>query len=85
MHTGIILNFDEIRWDIRPRPGLAHWRCKHQDSSSNAAKLEQSPRLFTAWLNTVHAFLIKAKNFHHLPWFLAENKWACGALRMDVF
>lgn len=85
MHTGIISNFDEIRWDIRPSPRLGTLEVRVCDSSSNAAEIGAIAALIHCLVEYGSRALDRGEELPTTsPWFLAENKWRAARYGMDA-
>lgn len=85
LRTGVIDEFSEIRWDIRPSPKFGTIELRMCDAASNLKEVAMVAA-FSQCL--VEFFVRKAEAGEELPvmqsWFVDENKWRAARYGMDA-
>ena len=86
LHTGVIDQVDEIRWDMRPSPRLRHaGDADLRRRRRTSPRCWRSPRSSTAWSSTSRPCSTRAGSCPRLPpWFVQENKWRSARYGMDA-
>ncbi|NLF04016.1 MAG: glutamate--cysteine ligase [Actinomycetales bacterium] len=85
VHTGVIEQFNEVRWDIRPSPGLGTLEMRIADGAANLLEV-RAISAFTHCLVEHFSSMIDAGQAPPtLPaWFVQENKWRSARYGMDA-
>jgi len=85
LKTGVIDDFSEVRWDIRPSPKLGTIEVRICDAPTNITELKGLAALTHC---LVEYFSRQLDAGHELPrmsqWFVAENKWRSARYGMDA-
>ncbi|MDR1295045.1 MAG: glutamate--cysteine ligase [Bifidobacteriaceae bacterium] len=85
LHTGVIDDFTEIRWDIRPSPRFGTVEVRVCDGLPS---LEEVLALGAFVQCLVEDFSTRLDKGEHLPtlptWFAQENKWRAARYGMDA-
>ena len=85
LHTGVIDNFDEVRWDIRPSPKFGTIELRVCDAASNIAEVGMVGALSQCLVEHYSRMLDRGEELPSLPdWFVAENKWRAARYGMDA-
>ncbi len=85
MHTGVIDQFDEIRWDLRPSPRFGTLEVRICDGASNLAEVMAFAALTHCLVEHFSTMLDEGKELPRLqPWFAQENKWRSARYGMDA-
>jgi glutamate---cysteine ligase / carboxylate-amine ligase len=85
MHTGVIDQFDEIRWDLRPSPRLGTLEMRICDGSSNLTEVKAFTAMIQCLVEHFSTMLDEGKETPRLqPWFAQENKWRSARYGMDA-
>ena len=85
MHTGVIDQFDEIRWDLRPSPRLGTLEMRICDGASNLTEVMAFAALIHCLVEHFSTMLDEGKQLPKLqPWFAQENKWRSARYGMDA-
>lgn len=85
IHTGVIDQFDEIRWDLRPSPRLGTLEMRICDGASNLAEVSAFAALIHCLVEHFSTMLDEGKELPRLqPWFAQENKWRSARYGMDA-
>ncbi len=85
MHTGVIDQFDEIRWDLRPSPRFGTLEMRICDGATNAQELAAFAALTHCLVEHFSAMLDRGEELPALPpWFAQENKWRSARYGMDA-
>lgn len=85
VHTGVIDEFNEVRWDIRPSPHFGTLEVRICDGVPTALEL----RAIAAFVQCVVEYfsdqLDRGQELPTLPaWFVQENKWRSARYGMDA-
>ena len=85
MHTGVIDQFDEIRWDVRPSPRLGTLEVRVCDGASNVLEVGAFAALVHCLVEHCSTLLDQGRELPRLqPWFAQENKWRSARYGMDA-
>ena len=85
MHTGVIDQFDEIRWDLRPSPRFGTLEMRICDGASNLTEVLAFAALIHCLVEHFSTMLDQGKELPRLqPWFAQENKWRSARYGMDA-
>ncbi len=85
LHTGVIDNVDEIRWDIRPAPRLGTIEFRVCDAASNLRETLALAALIHCLVEDFSARLDAGETLPVIPdWFVDENKWRSARYGMDA-
>lgn len=83
--TGIISNFDEVRWDIRPSPKFGTIEMRMCDAATNLAEICMVAALSQCLVEYYSRQLDAGKTLPKMPdWFISENKWRAARYGMDA-
>ncbi|MCL3859976.1 glutamate--cysteine ligase [Actinotalea sp. K2] len=85
LHTGVIDQFDEIRWDVRPAPRLGTIEMRVCDGASNLTEVLAFAALTHCLVEHFSTMLDQGKELPRVqPWFVQENKWRSARYGMDA-
>lgn len=85
LHTGVIDDFDEIRWDLRPSPKFGTLEMRICDGVSNELELAAVAALTHCLVEHFSRMIDAGEPLPQMsPWFLAENKWRAARYGMDA-
>src|SRR5690606_2856467 len=85
MHTGVIDQFDEIRWDLRPSPRLGTLEMRICDGSSNLTEVLAFAAMIQCLVEHFSTMPDEGRETPRLqPWFTQENKWRSARYGMDA-
>lgn len=85
VHTGVIEEFDEIRWDLRPAPRFGTLETRIADGASNLTEVLALAALNHCLVEHFSTMLDEGKPLPTLqPWFAQENKWRSARYGMDA-
>ncbi len=85
LHTGVIDQFDEIRWDIRPSPRFGTLEMRICDGASNITEVKALAALTHCLVEHYSTLLDEGKPLPTIPpWFAQENKWRSARYGMDA-
>ena len=85
MHTGVIDQFDEIRWDLRPSPRFGTLEMRICDGASNLTEVMAFAALIHCLVEHFSTLLDEGKPLPALqPWFAQENKWRSARYGLDA-
>ena len=85
LHTGVIDDFSEVRWDIRPSPRLGTIEVRSCDAATNVTELRGIAALIHCLVDHYSQMLDDGQELPRLPqWFVAENKWRSARYGMDA-
>lgn len=85
VHTGVIDQFDEIRWDLRPSPRFGTLEMRICDGASNLTEVTAFAAMIQCLVEHFSTMLDEGKETPHLqPWFAQENKWRSARYGMDA-
>jgi carboxylate-amine ligase len=83
--TGVVRDYTEVRWDIRPSP---HWgtvemrACDGLSTSEEISAVAAVIQCLVEWLSTRIDNGEQLENLQ--PWFVRENKWRAARYGMDA-
>ncbi|WP_124054784.1 glutamate--cysteine ligase [Arcanobacterium ihumii] len=85
MKTGIIEDFNEVRWDIRPSPKYGTLEMRMCDSASNISEVGMVAALCQCLVESFSRKYDAGEVLPSLPvWFVDENKWRAARYGMDA-
>jgi len=85
MHTGVIDQFNEVRWDIRPSPRFGTLEMRIADGAANLLEVTAISALTHCFVEHFSSLLDAGQSLPTLPpWFLQENKWRSARYGMDA-
>ncbi|HHW83744.1 MAG TPA: glutamate--cysteine ligase, partial [Actinomycetales bacterium] len=85
LHTGVIDDFSEVRWDIRPSPRLGTIEVRVCDAPTNVTELRALSALIHCLVEHYSRLLDAGESLPSMPqWYLAENKWRSARYGMDA-
>jgi len=85
VHTGVIDEFDEIRWDIRPSPRFGTIETRICDGASNLTEVLALAALTHCLVEHLSSELDAGRELPTVPpWFAQENKWRSARYGMDA-
>ncbi len=85
MHTGVIDQFDEVRWDLRPSPRFGTLETRIADGASNITEVLALAALNHCLVEHLSTQLDEGKELPTIPpWFAQENKWRSARYGMDA-
>lgn len=85
VHTGVIDQFNEIRWDLRPSPRLGTLEMRVCDGASNLAEVLALAALTQCLVEHFSTLLDAGEPLPAMqPWFVQENKWRSARYGMDA-
>lgn len=83
--TGVIDDFSEVRWDIRPSPKFGTVEVRVCDAPTNLTELRAFAALIHALVEHYSRMLDRGEELPRMPqWFVAENKWRSARYGMDA-
>jgi len=85
LHTGVIDEFNEIRWDLRPSPTFGTLEVRICDGSPNLAEVLSLTALTHCLVEHFSSELDAGRELPTIPaWFAQENKWRAARYGMDA-
>ncbi len=85
LHVGVIDDFSEIRWDVRPSPRLGTLEMRICDGTPNVTELLALAALTHCLVEHFSTMLDEGRTLPTLPpWFVQENKWRSARYGMDA-
>ncbi len=85
LHTGVIDEISEIRWDLRPSPRFGTLEMRICDGASNLAEVLALAALTQCLVEHFSTMLDAGETLPALPpWFVQENKWRSARYGMDA-
>jgi carboxylate-amine ligase len=85
VHTGVIDQFDEIRWDLRPSPRFGTLEMRICDGASNLTEVAAFAAMIQCLVEHFSTMLDEGRETPRLPpWFAQENKWRSARYGMDA-
>jgi carboxylate-amine ligase len=85
LHTGVIDDFDEVRWDLRPSPRFGTLEMRICDGISNRAELRAVAALTHCLVEHFSRMIDGGERLPAIsPWFLAENKWRSARYGLEA-
>src|SRR5690606_6292326 len=83
--TGVVDTFSELRWDIRPSPGLGTIEVRVCDAATNLQELLATSALTHCLVEHYSTMLDAGEELPRAPrWFVMENKWRSARYGMDA-
>lgn len=83
--VGVIDEFNEVRWDIRPSPHYGTIETRIADGASNLTEVLALAALTQCLVEHFSTMLDQGKELPRLqPWFVQENKWRSARYGMDA-
>jgi carboxylate-amine ligase len=84
-HTGVIEQFDEVRWDIRPSPRFGTLEMRICDGVPNLTEVTALAALTHCLVEYFSTMLDRGEQLPTIPpWFAQENKWRSARYGMDA-
>lgn len=85
LHTGVIEDFTEVRWDLRPAPQFGTIEMRICDGLSNATELAAITALTHCLVEYFSRMIDAGEALPAItPWFLAENKWRAARYGLEA-
>lgn len=85
LKTGVIDDFTEVRWDIRPAPHFGTVEVRVCDGTSNVLELAALGALVHCLVEHFSTLLDEGRPLPTMPrWFVHENKWRAARYGMDA-
>jgi carboxylate-amine ligase len=85
LHVGVIDEFNELRWDIRPAPRFGTLELRIADGATNIAEATAISALTHCMVEHFSTLLDAGERLPTLqPWFVTENKWRSARYGMDA-
>ena len=85
VHTGVIDEVDEIRWDLRPSPRFGTLEMRICDGASNLTEVLAFASMIHCLVEHFSTMLDEGRELPTLPpWFTQENKWRSARYGMDA-
>ncbi len=85
LHTGVIDDFTEVRWDVRPAPHFGTVEVRICDGTSNAGELATIGAMVHCLVERMSTLLDEGRTLPTMPpWFVHENKWRAARYGLDA-
>ncbi len=85
MRTGVIDDFSEIRWDLRPSPRFGTLELRICDGASNLTEVLAFSAVLHCLVEHFSTMIDEGRELPKLPpWFAQENKWRSARYGMDA-
>ena len=85
LHTGVIDELTEIRWDLRPSPRFGTLELRICDGASNLTEVMALAAFTHCLVDHFSSELDAGRELPTLPpWFVQENKWRSARYGMDA-
>lgn len=85
LKVGVIDEFNEIRWDVRPSPHYGTIEARIADGASNLTEVLALAALTQCLVEHFSTMLDQGKPLPRMqPWFIQENKWRSARYGMDA-
>jgi glutamate---cysteine ligase / carboxylate-amine ligase len=85
MHTGVIGQVDEVRWDVRPSPRFGTLEMRIADGATNLLEVTAISALTHCFVEHFSSLLDAGEELPTMPpWFVQENKWRSARYGMDA-
>ncbi len=85
MHTGVIDQVDEVRWDVRPSPRFGTLEMRIADGATNLLEVTAISALTHCFVEHFSSLLDAGQELPAMPpWFVQENKWRSARYGMDA-
>jgi carboxylate-amine ligase len=83
--TGIVEDYSEVRWDIRPSPKWGTLEMRACDGLSSAEEIGAVAALVQCLVERMSRQLDRGESLPTLqPWFVRENKWRAARYGLDA-
>lgn len=83
--TGVIEDFTEVRWDVRPSPALGTIEVRVFDAATNIMEVGVLAALTATLVEYFSRMYDRGEELPRIPdWFVAENKWRASRYGMDT-
>lgn len=83
--TGIINDFSEVRWDIRPSPNLGTIEVRVFDAATNIREVGVLVALTATLVEYYSRMYDRGEELPRIPdWYVAENKWRASRYGMEA-
>ncbi|WP_240161643.1 glutamate--cysteine ligase [Flaviflexus equikiangi] len=83
--TGVIEDFNEVRWDIRPSPGWGTIETRVCDANTNLHELQAIAALIHCLVDYFSTELDEGREIPSIPdWYVGENKWRASRYGLDA-
>jgi carboxylate-amine ligase len=84
-HVGVIDDFSELRWDVRPSPKWGTIEIRYCDGLSTAEEVAALSALAQCLVEHLSERLDKGETLPVMqPWFVRENKWRAARYGMEA-
>jgi carboxylate-amine ligase len=84
-HVGVIDDFTELRWDLRPSPKWGTVEIRFCDGLSTTAEIASLAALAQCLVEEISLRLDAGEAIDRLqPWFVRENKWRAARYGMEA-
>ena len=85
IHTGVIEDFTEVRWDVRPSPRLGTVEVRACDAATNLTELAGIAALTQCMVEDFSRRLDRGEELDSMPdWYVDENKWRSARYGMGA-
>lgn len=85
LKVGVIDEFNEVRWDVRPSPHYGTIEARIADGASNITEVLALAALTQCLVEHFSTMLDQGKALPRMPqWFIQENKWRSARYGMDA-
>jgi carboxylate-amine ligase len=85
VHTGVISDHSEVRWDIRPSPKWGTVEMRACDGLSSPEEIGAVAALIQCLVDSMSERLDAGEELPTMqPWFVRENKWRAARYGMDA-
>ena len=85
IHTEVIEDFTEVRWDVRPSPRLGTIEVRACDAATNLTELAGIAALTQCLVESFSRALDRGEELDVMPaWYVDENKWRSARYGMDA-
>ncbi len=85
LHTGVIDQFDEVRWDVRPAPRFGTLEMRIADGATNLLEVTAIAALTHCFVEYFSSLVDAGEPLPSMPtWFVQENKWRSARYGMDA-
>ncbi|MCR6648235.1 MAG: glutamate--cysteine ligase [Cellulomonas sp.] len=85
LHTGVIDQFNEVRWDVRPAPRFGTLEMRIADGATNLLEVTAIGALTHCFVEHFSSLIDAGEPLPSMPtWFVQENKWRSARYGMDA-
>ncbi|MCL2849198.1 MAG: glutamate--cysteine ligase [Micrococcales bacterium] len=85
LHVGVIEEFTELRWDVRPSPQFGTLEVRVADGATNLAEVASISAFTHCLVEHFSAEMDAGRALPTMPpWYLQENKWRSARYGMDA-